>query len=348
MMSDELLYIHWLSKLTWSMKILITGATGFLGSHLAAALLAQGHQLTLLGRDFSTVQAQLAAGATPLAIDLRDRAAVIAACAGMELVYHVGALSTAWGQWADFYGINVEGTRAAVDGCMHHAVRRLIYVSSPSVVFDGQDQININETQPYPKRFTSPYAATKKIGEDLVNAAHAQGLPTVIMRPKAIFGPGDRALLPRLIDRARQMRLPQIGNGDNLVDLTYVDNVVHALLLAADAPHAVGQTYFITNNEHIPLWLTIRYVLYQRHLSTNLRTIPVPVALTIAWLLELNARRTGREPLLTRYTVGILARTQTYDIRAAQHDLGYQPQLSVADGLARTLHAAATHEKTAV
>lgn len=321
------------------MKILVTGGTGFLGSHLATALLAQGHEVTLLGRDFAGVQPQLAAGARPLAVDLRNRTAVMAAAAGQDLVYHVSALSTAWGRWTDFYQSNVEGTRAVVDGCLQHGVERLIYVSSPSVIFDGHDHHNIDESHPYPRRFASAYAATKKIGEDLVNAAPRQGLPTVILRPKAIFGPGDRALLPRLIERARQGRLPQIGNGRNLVDLTYVENVVHALLLAAQVDAAVGKTYFITNGEHCPLWPTIRTVLARLHLSPKLRPLPVGTALLIARLLELMAGGTGREPLLTRYTVGILARTQTYNISAAQHDLGYQPLVSVAEGLERTLAA---------
>lgn len=321
------------------MNILVTGATGFLGSHLTIALLTQGHQLTLLGRDFTALQPQLAAGATGVRADLRDRTAVIAACAGMDWVYHVGALSTAWGKWEDFYQTNVEGTRAVVDGCLQHGVRRLVYVSSPSVIFDGRDHYECDESYPYPQHFSSAYAATKKMGEDLVNAACQQGLPTVILRPKAIFGAGDRALLPRLIERARQGRLPQIGNGHNLVDLTYVENVVHALLLAAQAEAAVGKTYFITNGEHCPLWPTIRTVLTRLHFATKLRRLPVGAALLIARLLELNAQRTGREPLLTRYTVGILARTQTYDIRAAQRDLGYQPLVSVAEGLERTLAA---------
>jgi nucleoside-diphosphate-sugar epimerase len=320
------------------MKILVTGATGFLGSHLATALLTQGHQITMLGRDFAPVKTQLTAGAIPLALDLRNRTAVMAACAETDLVYHVGALSTAWGSQADFQASNVEGTRAVVDGCLEHGVQRLVYVSSPAVTFDGRDQVNVNERQPYPQRFSSHYAATKKLGEDLVNAAHRRGLATVILRPKAIFGPGDRALLPRLLDRARQRRLPQIGDGRNLVDLTYVDNVVHALQLAATAPAAVGKTYLITNDEHVPLWPTIREVLQRLDLPANLRPLPTPIALTLARLLELNARRTGREPLLTRYTVGILARTQTYDISAARRDLGYVPQVSVAAGLARTLN----------
>lgn len=319
------------------MQILVTGATGFLGSHLTTALLDQGYQVTMLGRDFSQVQPQIAAGAQPLAVDLRDHHAAVAACAGVDVLYHVGALSTAWGKRADFQAINVDGTQAVIDGCLQYSVGRLIYVSSPAVIFDGQDHRNINEGEPYPKRFSSDYATTKKQGEDRVHAAQQQGLATVILRPKAIFGPGDRALIPRLLDRARQRRLPQIGDGTNLVDLTYVDNVVHALVLALDTPAAVGNTYFITNGEHVSLWPTIRELLHQLGLPTPTRTVPTNLALLFARLLELNARRTGREPLLTRYTVGILARTQTYDISAARRDLGYEPIVSVADGMARTI-----------
>ena len=234
------------------MRVLVTGGTGFLGRHLAAALMKQEHQTHLLGRSFASVKALVEQGAVPVAVDLRDRAAVSAACAGMEVVYHVGALSAPWGKRSDFYAINVGGTEAVLAGCLEHSVRRLIYVSSPSVVFDGRDQQLASEDVPYPRRFVSIYSLTKKLGEDRVNAARSTGMETVILRPKAIFGPGDQALLPRLIAAARQNRLPQIGDGRNLVALTYVGNVVHALLLASDAPAAVGKTYTITNDEHVP------------------------------------------------------------------------------------------------
>ena len=179
---------------------------------------------------------------------------------------------------------------------------------------------------------------TKKLGEDLVNAA-TQDIETVIIRPKAIFGPGDRTLLPQLITVARHKRLPQIGDGQNLVDLTYVDNVVHALLLAMDARAAIGKTYTITNNEHVPLWDLIRQALAYFDLSTNLRRVPLFVARTIAAWMELQATLTGKTPLLTRYSVSILGCTQTYDIAAAQQDLGYTARVSVAEGIRQTLEA---------
>jgi nucleoside-diphosphate-sugar epimerase len=318
------------------MDILVTGGTGFLGQHLAKKLLDEGHRVRLLGRDFAQVKHLLERGAIPIAVDLRDRDAVSVACAGVAAVYHAGARSEPWGKRADFYAINVGGTEAVIAGCLAHRIKRLIYVSSPSVVFDGSDHVHLTEDAPPPRRFTSMYALTKKLGEDRIRAAN---LETVIVRPKAIFGPGDRALLPRLITAARQGRLPQIGNGHNLVDLTYVENVAHALVLALHARAAIGKTYFITNDEHVPLWEVIRIVLQRLGLASHLRQISLHTALTAAALMEWQAALTGKEPLLTRYSAAILARTQTYDISAARRDLGYAPLVSVTDGIEASLQA---------
>lgn len=327
------------------MDILVTGGTGFLGQHLARGLLAKGHNVRLLGRNFATVGTKrlVADGAEPIEADLRNREAVQAACADVEAVCHVGALSSPWGRRVDFYDINVGGTEAVLAGCLAHGVRRLVYISSPSVVFDGRDQRLVTEDAPYPRRFPSVYSWTKKLGEDRVRLAAAQGLETVILRPKAIFGPGDQALLPRLIDAARQQRLPQIGDGRNLVDLTYVENVVHAIMLALDSQSAIGNIYTITNDAHVPLWDVIRLVLERLKLSTDLRRIPLPVALAAAALMETRASLTGKEPLLTRYSAAILARTQTYDISAAKRDLGYTPRIPIADGIQCTLAALEEH-----
>ena len=319
------------------MKVLVTGGTGFLGSHVARALLTRGDQVSLLGRDFDAVSDLVDAGARPVRADLRAKAAVIAACAGMDAVVHAGALSTAWGHPTDFREVNAGGTLAVVEGCQQHDVRRLVHISSPAVVFDGSDHENLTEAAPYPLNFSSEYAASKKTAEDMVNVAAKQGLPTVILRPKAIFGPGDRALLPRLIAVARQGKLRQFGDGKNLVDLTYIDNVVHAILLALSAPAAVGHTYFITNGEHVPLWLTIRRTLDALAIPSDLRPLALPLAMLVARFMEAGASLSGAEPLLTRYTVGVLTRTQTYDIGAARRDLGYEPPVSFNEGMAHTL-----------
>lgn len=321
------------------MHLLITGGTGPLGRRVAALAIERGDRVRLLGRDFAAVGGLLAAGAERCAADLRDAAAVRRACAGIDAVIHAGALSAPWGRRRDFFAINVGGTAAVVAGCHAAGVGRLVYVSSPSVTFAGRDVLDQTEDAPRPRHFASVYSLTKALGEDRVNAAARDGLATVIIRPKAIFGPGDNALLPRLLDAARRGRLVRIGDGQNRVDLTYIDNVAHALLLALDAPAAVGRTYTITNGEHPHLWAVIGTVLRGVGLSDRLRAVPLPAALAAAALLEGAARATGREPTLTRYSAAILARTQTYDITAARRDLGYTPRVSLADGIARTLAA---------
>jgi 2-alkyl-3-oxoalkanoate reductase len=215
----------------------------------------------------------------------------------------------------------------------------LVYISSPSVVFDGLDQVEVTEEIPYPKDFVSHYSETKAIAERGLRAAATPGLSTVFLRPKALFGPGDTSLLPRLIAAARAGRLPQIGDGTNRVDLTYVENVAHAIALALRSEKAVGGTYTITNGESVVLWDLIRRVLEHVGLSTKLRVVPLPAAMAAAALMEAKAAITGKEPLLTRYTVQILARTQTYDISAARRDLGYEPIVPLEEGIRRTLEA---------
>jgi len=323
------------------MKTLVTGATGFLGTHLARALLSQGDTVVAVGRNPDRCAELAGLGAQVVSADLRDANAISMACAGVDRVCHSGALSSPWGARKDFQETNVSGTANVIAGCMVHGVRRLVYISSPSVVFNGADQVDLTEQAPYPNRFTSVYSETKKLGEDLVNGARdsGSGLETVILRPKAIFGPGDSALLPRLLAAAKRNRLPQIGNGANRVDLTYVDNVVAGTLAALESAHAVGKTYTLTNGESPLLWEVIREVLHRSGLSTGLRQVPLSVAYSAAAMMEAVSMFTCREPLLTRYSVLILARTQTYDISAARRDLGYAPRISIAEGIERTLAA---------
>lgn len=319
------------------MHLLITGGTGCLGRRTAGLAIERGYRVRLMGRDFAAVGDLLAVGAEQCAADLRDPAAVRRACAGVDAVIHAGALAAPWGRRQAFFDINVGGTAAIIAGCHAAGVGRLVYVSSPSVTFTGRDVLDQTEDAPRPRRFASVYSQTKALGEDRVKAAARDGLATVIIRPKAIFGPGDTSLLPRLLDAARRGRLVRIGDGQNRVDLTYVDNVAHALLLALDAPAAVGHTYTITNGEHPRLWEIIATVLRGVGLSDQLRAVPLPATLAAAAIMEARASITGTEPTLTRYSAAILARTQTYDITAARRDLGYTPPITVADGVARTL-----------
>lgn len=319
------------------MRVLVTGGTGFLGGHLTRALMTQGNSVTVLGRRREVLQQLEEDGAVPIHGDLRDPERVAQACEGQDVVVHAGALSSPWGPRREFADTNVIGTELVLEGCMRNGIDRLVHISSPSVLFNGRDQEDLTDESPYPHRFVSTYSHTKKLAEDRVHWAVDVGLRAVILRPKAIFGPGDTALLPRLLRAAERGRLPQIGDGRNRVDLTYVDNVVHAILLAVNGQGRNGATYTITNGEPVYLWDVVKRLLAHRGLSTELRTVPFAAAYTLAGAMEMMGHLTGREPLLTRYSVCMLARTQTYNIDAARTELGYEPVVPLETGLERTL-----------
>ncbi len=327
------------------MKVMVTGGTGFLGRHLVRRLLADGDEVRVLARNPDLATDLADKGATIVKGDLTDITAPCRAAFECDAIVHAGALSAPWGREIEFRQINVLGTEHVLEAYRFAKARRLIYVSSPSVVFAGKDQVDVGEDIPYPERFVSTYSFTKALGELSIKREAGHGIDTVILRPKAIFGPGDTSLLPRLIAAARAGRLPQIGDGTNRVDLTYVENVAHAIALALRSEKAVGGTYTITNGESAVLWEVIRRVLEHQGLSTKLKVVPLPAAMAAAALMEAKAAITGKEPLLTRYTVQILARTQTYDISAARRDLGYEPIVSLEEGIRRTLESLKTLDR---
>jgi nucleoside-diphosphate-sugar epimerase len=320
------------------MKVLVTGATGFLGKALARRLHARGDEVTALGRNPSILAELAREGLRPLRADLGDEAAIRAACQGQEIVFHSGALSSAWGPASEFFRANVLGTRHVIAGCEAAGVRRLVHVSTPSIYFRFESRLEVREDAPLPAQPANEYARTKLLAEAEIDQAHARGLPVISIRPRAIFGEGDNAILPRLISRLASGRLRVIGDGQNITDLTYVENVVDALLLCAEAPeNLLGRKYNLTNGEPLPLWGLIRQVCAALGYEYPRRSIPYPVAMGLATVLEGVSRLLpGQpEPLLTRYMVGVLAKSTTLDISAARRDLGYAPRVSVQEGFER-------------
>lgn len=318
---------------------LVTGATGFLGGRICARLVELGRPVIAMGRDttrFPKLDPRLC---RPVVADLADSDALAAACRTVDVVIHSAALASAWGDPRLFHEANVEGTRRILGAARAAGVRRFVHVSSSSVVFDNRDRFRMNESEPYPTTFLSPYGASKARSEEVVRGF--EGIETVIVRPRAIFGPGDTSLLPRLVRAGMHGRLPIIGNGHNVQDLTFVDNVVHALVLACSAPAVVGHTYFVTNDESVKLWDVISEVFEGIGITPPKRRIPTSAAVALAGAMEALQRARGRwdEPALTRYGVALLGRNQTIDIAAAKRDLGYAPLVSMTDAVVRTIDA---------
>jgi nucleoside-diphosphate-sugar epimerase len=323
------------------LRALVTGATGFLGGALARRLHGMGWQVTALGRNHEAGAQLTAEGIRFVPVDLTDAAAICDACQGQEIVFHSGALSSPWGRAADFYAANVTGTEHAIRGCMAHGIRRLVHVSTPSIYFSFESRLNVREDDPLPPKPINEYARTKLLAEQAVDRAFHDGLPVITIRPRAIFGPGDTSILPRLIDRLQKGRLRIIGDGQNIADLSYVENVVDALILCANSPAStLGLKYNITNGEPVLLWAKVEKLCAALGLTFPQKQVPYVAADRLARVMEAVSRLLpGQpEPPLTRYAVGVLAKSTTLDISAACRDLGYVPRITLNEGFDRFVH----------
>lgn len=276
--------------------------------------------------------------------DVRDRHAVISACEGMDVVFHAAGVTGIWGPWKYYYGTNTQGTQHVIEGCRRHRVPRLVYTSSPSVTFDGQPQCGVDETAPYSKRWLCHYPHSKALAEQQVLAASGQGgLATCALRPHLIWGPGDRQLVPRLIERARAGRLRQIGDGKNLIDTVFVENAAIAHVQAAKAldigSPVAGHAYFISQGEPVNCWDWINELLDLHGLPAVRRSISFPMAWHIGSACEsaYGLLRLRREPPLTRFLAAQLGVSHFFDISAARRDFGYAPSVSVKEGMLRLL-----------
>lgn len=319
--------------------ILVTGGRGFLGGAIVRLLSEQGEQVRSLARHHSEELDEI--GVEQFIGDLTDQTLVDRAVCGCDLVYHVAAKAGVWGRYDDFYRSNVIGTENVITACRQAGVTRLVYTSSPSVVFDGSDMEGIDEAVPYPDKFHAFYPQTKAMAEQLVLAANDEQLATVALRPHLIWGPGDNHLVPRILERGSRGQLRKVGAGNNLVDTVYIANAARAHLQAAAAlslgSAVAGKVYFIANDEPLPLWDLVNRILAAGNLPPVTRTISSGLAYTAGALLELVYRifNLPGEPRMTRFVAKELATAHWFDLSAAKNDFGYCPEVSVEEGLRR-------------
>jgi nucleoside-diphosphate-sugar epimerase len=321
------------------MKTLITGATGFLGGALAHRLHSMGWDVTALGRNVTKLDELEEVGLRALRADVSKKDEVLAALEGQEIVFHCAALPSPWGNFEAFYQANVIGTRNVVQACLENKVKRLVYVSTPSLYFDYDSRVGVKESDPLPKPI-SHYARTKLLAEEEIDKGFTNGLAVVSIRPRALFGEGDTVIFPRLIPRLRSGRLPILGDGENVVDLTYIQNVVDALLLCAESPAStLGKKYNISNGEPVKIWKLIERICDELGYAHPQRKITYKTANAAASALELiySLMPYSPEPPLTRVSVSMMANSTTLDISAAKAELGYQPKISVEEGVQRFL-----------
>ncbi|CDF82257.1 NAD-dependent epimerase/dehydratase [Pseudomonas knackmussii B13] len=317
------------------MKILVTGASGFIGGRFARFALEQGLAVRVNGRRAEALEPLVKRGAEFMPGDLNDPALVRQLCAGVDAVVHCAGAVGVWGPLESFRQANVVMTESIVEACLKQGVRRLVHLSSPSIYFDGQAHVGITEAQ-VPTRFANHYGSTKYESEKVALGAAEFGLEVLALRPRFVTGAGDTSIFPRLIAAQRKGKLKVIGNGLNKVDFTSIQNLNDALFsaLLATGP-ALGQAYNISNGQPIPLWDVVNYVLRRLDLPPVKGHMPYPLAYTVAAISEgVSYLKPGRpEPTLTRMGMAVLAKDFSLDISRARQFLDYDPRASLWDAL---------------
>ena len=325
------------TALVTGVSALVAGATGFLGGRLAVALKNHGYLVRALARS-SSAASRLAAEGIEIGIgDLADENSLARAAAGRQIVFHTAGRVGDWGPAEEFQRVNVAGSARVIAACRRSGVRRLVYVSSLTVLGLPRNGAVVDEESPLAAAAADPYTASKIAAEELVRLAHGRnGLETVVVRPGVIWGPGDTTFLPRLAALLRRGKMVLIGGGRNHVALSHVDNLVQGMILAAAAPAAAGQLYHLTDGEEISAAEVFGLLAETLGLPPPRRSLPFPVVYASACLLEAWARlrRRSTPPALTRYGVRLVASDGRYDIGKARSELGYRPAIFFRQGVA--------------
>lgn len=321
--------------------VCIVGAAGFVGKAIALKLVNEGFKVRAVVRRPSDELVR--AGLDLHILDIsKDKSALTEAFSDSRAVFHVAAKVDMWGPYHEFYNANVLGTRNVIAACKEAGVSRLIYTSSPSVVADGNNLRNIDESYPIPERHLASYPATKAMAETEVLLSNCAALKTISLRPHLIFGPGDKHFIPTIVKRAKEGRLMIVGSGDNQVDVCFIEDCVQAHLCAYEAlssdTKADGKAYFISQGEPIKLWNFIDGVLKAHSLPPLKKRISKSVAMKVAGFFEIISKISPVEikPLFTRFLVSEMSTDHYFNISAARNLLGYNPKYSVAQALEKS------------
>jgi nucleoside-diphosphate-sugar epimerase len=325
------------------MKILVTGAGGFLGLGIAKALIKEGHKVFNFSRNDHKALKEL--NIETIKGNLKISADIEKAVIGMDAVFHVASMVGVWGDSDDFFTTNVLGTKNLIDACLKNNIKKIVYTSSPSVVFGNESLENADESQPYPNDddYLCDYAKTKAQAEQLIIKANCSTLSTVSLRPHLIFGPGDTNLFPRILNKARKGKLKKVGNGENIVDVIYIDNAVDAHIQAFNqlefGSNLCGQTYFIGQELPVNLWNFIGDILTEGNIAPIKSRISAKAAFNIGATLEKIYSFFGikSEPPMTRFVAMQLSKSHYFNHKKAIDHFGYHPKINTKEAISRTM-----------
>ncbi|EGC34899.1 3beta-hydroxysteroid dehydrogenase [Dictyostelium purpureum] len=322
-------------------SFLVVGGCGFLGRFIVESLLNKGEtnvHVFDIRKSFEDDRVTFHIG------DIRKQEDLEKACKGITTVFHTASPTHGMG-YDIYYSVNVVGTQKLVDACIASGVKQLVYTSSSSVVFNGSDIAGGDETMPYVKKHFDPYNKTKELGEKEVIKAHGSGLLVCALRPAGIFGPREVQGWPQFLNAAKEGKNKfMFGSGDNLCDWTYIDNVVHAHILAAEhmtpESNVSGNIYFITNDEPIPFWDMPIYAYEAFGYEKPKIKIPFTLMYGIAWVIEIIVLLLSPfvkiHPTITVFRMVYTNATRYFNIEKAKRDLKYKPIVPLKEGMKRT------------
>ena len=318
-------------------RVVVLGGSGFVGRALVQRLVGEGIETAVVARNAFPEADGL--GIRFLSGDIGDADFLKNSLAGYDTVFHLASKTGISGEKEKYYRTNVDGTQNVLDACRVNNISALIYASTPGVVYQKDDLCGVNERTPYAKNFLCDYLRSKALAEQMVLAANSEALKTVALRPHLVWGPGDINLIPRLLGQARCRELKRVGDGHNLVDVTYIDNAVDAFILAAENLHgpatAAGKPYFISQGEPVNLWNWLNKFFRRLDIPIVEESIPFQKAYLMGMFMEkaFPLARIKREPCMTRFLAVQLAKSHWFSIEHANRDLGYFPKVSTAEGI---------------
>lgn len=320
-------------------KVIVTGGGGFVGKAIVRKLIEKGIDTAVVARNsYPDIEKM---GGRVFQCDIRDLKGLTEVFKGYDTVFHVAAKAGVWGKREDYFSCNVEGTENVISACQTNNVSHLVYTSTPSVVFRRSSLENIDENAPYADSFLCHYAASKVAAEKRVLTANSHFLKTTALRPHLVWGPGDNHLIPRIIDRGRKGQLRIIGDGSNYVDISYIENVAEAHMLAAqnleEEATAAGRAYFISQGEPVNLWNWINELFERLSIPPVTEKISYQKAYAAGAALEFfyTLFRVQQEPRMTRFLAEQLSKSHWFSIKNAKNDLGYEPTVSNEEGMVR-------------
>jgi nucleoside-diphosphate-sugar epimerase len=330
-----------------ALRVLITGATGFVGGHVADACVARGYDVRALARSGSDTEHLVKNGVTIFPGDVTDAEAVRKAVEGAEVILHCAAKVGDWGPVDEYRAVNVDGLRHMLEACYKKPLQRFVHISSLGV-YAARHHYGTDETVPPPPKHMDGYTQTKVESEQLALDAHRlHGTPVVVLRPGFVYGPRDRTVLPRVAENLKLGNVRYLGSPDAAMNMIYVGNLVDAIFLAMEKPNAIGQIYNLTDGEHVSKRKFFQTIADGLGLPRPTRRVPLFLAKLAARILERRARRRGAKdaPRLTQARVKLLGLNLDFSIEKAKKELGYAPKTDFDEGMKLTLQWFREHQR---